>query len=970
MGLRVCLRCGSSKDLRFREKRADWFCDACDYSWVDESCLSPQIDSGVRIPALRAAFVSYGHTDAPDFARRLRDDLASSGCSVWLDIDNIEVGANWDVKIEAGIRETDVLLAVLTRATTRDDSICRDEVILAHAQGKSIVPVRVSADPGVRPTLLLVRRSWVDFAQDYDAALERLLRYLAGDESALEAPVAAVVAGVVPLDFGPEIARHTQGFVGREWLRAEMEKWLASPRGRAFVIVGEPGIGKSAMAAHLATTCDEVAAVHFCTIRNSRSLDPFEFVASLTGQLAGRVPGFAEALAKRQPEIPRASASDSFRELIVEPAAVISAPEATQLLIVDSLDEAATRAGETIADVLLTHASDLPYWLRVIATTRPEVVVLDRLRRLDTSELLAERADNLADLSTYVRTHVTDPPVVSRLTELAAGNFLYARMAIEALSDGTLTAGDLERLSPGFSDYMGTAFRRSFPDANVYLAQYSPLLECLVASFAPVPESVLCRATSLKREELNRRLRVLRPYLRTEGARRDRCFTLYHRALVEWITDPGEAGDYFCDPVPGHGLLADALVGKTGLGEYATRWLPRHLAMLGKWDELAQLVVSPQYVAAAFEIGPREARIHAHVLESNADWDAGRAYTAATVRPGYGGDTLAQVGTMLRAMGRIAAAVAVLERAEPLLEPSSTESTEVRVGLSDMVHLGGRYREAARDALLLKDAIASRGGISSAAYQDVVLRLAHYLKFFDVRQARAELLSLDPGAMDAGHEGTWLFAVGGSVMSLTGELDEGARLVEKALAIAERVQDSDLVARCCRRLVDYEIAADEPDLARAELLWRQGLDAAEIVGSRNQVYLSTTRGEIHRRAGDYGKAASCYDRGLRLAEDSGIPGWVGHALLGRAECTRLAGGDLTEILRRAHQAYSSIDQTWGLLHCRVTSVLSQGCDHPGWKGLLDLAEEAEAAGYEGDAWILTKIHAERNARWHHPLLFP
>ena len=49
------------------------------------------------------------------------------------------------------------------------------------------------------------------------------------------------------------------------------------------MIVGEPGVGKSAIAAWLSLTRPEVVGVHFCTQQNSRSLNPYEFVACLVG---------------------------------------------------------------------------------------------------------------------------------------------------------------------------------------------------------------------------------------------------------------------------------------------------------------------------------------------------------------------------------------------------------------------------------------------------------------------------------------------------------------------------------------------------------------------------------------------------------------------------------------------------------------------------------------------------------------
>src|SRR5439155_27293171 len=128
------------------------------------------------------------------------------------------------------------------------------------------------------------------------------------------------VPGVAQLEFGAELERGADDFTGRAWLAKTVEAWLVEGRQRGLVIVGEPGIGKSAITAWLARTRPESVAVHFCTRGNSRSLDAWEFVAALVSQLHACLPGFAAKVEARNPASRRRTANDAFRELIVEPA--------------------------------------------------------------------------------------------------------------------------------------------------------------------------------------------------------------------------------------------------------------------------------------------------------------------------------------------------------------------------------------------------------------------------------------------------------------------------------------------------------------------------------------------------------------------------------------------------------------------------------------------------------------------------
>jgi hypothetical protein len=59
-----------------------------------------------------------------------------------------------------------------------------------------------------------------------------------------------------PLDFSDRIRDLTQVFVGREWLLREVDDFVAQDKERYLVITGEPGIGKSAVAARLTQVRD------------------------------------------------------------------------------------------------------------------------------------------------------------------------------------------------------------------------------------------------------------------------------------------------------------------------------------------------------------------------------------------------------------------------------------------------------------------------------------------------------------------------------------------------------------------------------------------------------------------------------------------------------------------------------------------------------------------------------------------
>jgi hypothetical protein len=108
------------------------------------------------------------------------------------------------------------------------------------------------------------------------------------------------------LDFSRHIADSTVNFTGRAWVFEEINKWLAqSARSRFFLLTGEPGSGKTSLAARLSQfssaeatppesckllTPGFLTAIHFCSARDSTWVDPLTFAQALGFQLLRKFP--------------------------------------------------------------------------------------------------------------------------------------------------------------------------------------------------------------------------------------------------------------------------------------------------------------------------------------------------------------------------------------------------------------------------------------------------------------------------------------------------------------------------------------------------------------------------------------------------------------------------------------------------------------------------------------------------------
>lgn len=73
-----------------------------------------------------------------------------------------------------------------------------------------------------------------------------------------------VATQVKAIAFSESIQQLTNGSTGRTWVLNKIDHWLQQKDQRFLVIAGEPGVGKSAIAAHLIQTRkDIVGCQHF-----------------------------------------------------------------------------------------------------------------------------------------------------------------------------------------------------------------------------------------------------------------------------------------------------------------------------------------------------------------------------------------------------------------------------------------------------------------------------------------------------------------------------------------------------------------------------------------------------------------------------------------------------------------------------------------------------------------------------------
>jgi WD40 repeat protein len=644
----ACPRC-ASKEIHFRQSRGDWVCDVCEHAW--QPAAGTQAAGPTPGKARARLFLSYGRRDASDLANRLRADLEARGYEIWQDTRRIRSGTEWEEEIKAGLRQTQVVLAVLSphsvrRATDPSnpdeaDSICLDEISFARfaRPPRPVVPVMAVT---CEPPLSIYRLDYIDMR----GALESPAVYEASFGRLLEAIEVGLRGDVQyrswdhqlrPWDFSTFLNEKRQHFFGREWLFDEIERWRtgnepAAPASgntheRALLIAGDPGTGKSAIVAELVhrNPGGQVLAYHCCQADTKETLQPGRFVRNLAAMIASKLEGYAARLSDPAVEDALSEANcardpaSAFEAGILTPLDDLPAPEGgVRYLLIDALDEALAIADGpsrlTVVDVLAARFDRLPSWLRLVATTRKERAVLDRLRGVRILELDAHDRRNLADIDRYVAARLATPVLAERLQrsglaaeqaaaalrEKADGNILYVIRALEGIERDLYGFDNLGALPPGlYGLYLGF-FNRNFPDEASF-APVRTVLEVIVAARAPLREERIVKATGLDREtELPRILRRLSAYLHEQDGR----YSVYHKSFADWLTAPDQRGSpHYCSPKRGHERLADLFwkeyeTDVANLSGYARMHLAAHLIEAGRWEQVARLLCDLKFIKA------------------------------------------------------------------------------------------------------------------------------------------------------------------------------------------------------------------------------------------------------------------------------------------------------------------------------------------------------------------------------------
>ena len=230
----------------------------------------------------------------------------------------------------------------------------------------------------------------------------------------------------------------------RQWFFDQLSRWFDDKQqSRVMILTAGPGVGKSVLAAKVCEMYEKrekLAACHFCDFKNPDYSNPQRIVRSLFSQMCHNIKGFRDKL----PEILQCERSspdllsDAFRVLLNDPLHALDRPEPV-LIVIDGLDESKTDIKNEFLELISGKFPELPPWVKILITSRPELQVRNYLQHFNPVEIRPDDYphNHRNDIKHYITHFLPDvaEDTLSSFILKCDGSFLYANYLVNELKE-------------------------------------------------------------------------------------------------------------------------------------------------------------------------------------------------------------------------------------------------------------------------------------------------------------------------------------------------------------------------------------------------------------------------------------------------------------------------------------------------------------------------------------------------------
>ena len=333
----------------------------------------------------------------------------------------------------------------------------------------------------------------------------------------------------------------------RKWFFDKLSSWFDDEQSRVMILTAGPGVGKSVLSAKACELYKErgqLAACHFCDFKNDDSRSPHKIIQSLTSQMCDNIEGFHHKLTEvLRREHSRDSVADAYRVLLNEPLHALDRQEPV-LIVVDALDESKTEAKSELLELISEEFPELPQWVKMLITSRPELQVRKNLQHFNPVEILPHNRHHTSDLKHFVQQCLPNlnEATVNSLISKCESSFLYAYHLVNELQKRDLgIEPNLDEIVPkGISGFYEKQFKRLqkgllnvIPNTGSFVLK--SFVNIVAASKQSLPIKILFTGMGLSSKDYNVRETII-SVMSEILPLYDDCLTVYHKSLWDWLT--------------------------------------------------------------------------------------------------------------------------------------------------------------------------------------------------------------------------------------------------------------------------------------------------------------------------------------------------------------------------------------------------------------------------------------------------
>ena len=539
-------------------------------------------------------FISYGRTESKIF-KKIVAYLESKGYEVWFDQTKIKGTDDWRESIIKGIRESQTVIAGLSEHFLRKGGVCSEEMGIALAiKSNMIYTIYLEKKEELdKIPSSLKRRQWIDLS-DWEKYIENDKDFEAWFEKEFQ-PIIDNIESKENKEFSGQIntIRHAlripeigstkadsyliKKYTPRDNLDQKVNEWLEDKNGKKIgVVYGQPATGKSHYAAEKCHTDYHVAASFFCEYNKENFSTSKNLIRDLAFQLACQIPDYRTALLHQLESIavPKKKINqmgleenvddgqihiredykeaEEFEILIANPLSIcIDGDMENHMILIDALDEAGKVERNKLLDIIKTHRSSLPRWLKILILTRPEPDIKSHLRGAHVINLGTE--ENKKDIKTYLEKifekeiYPNKKEIIETIIEKSQGTFLYAELVAKEILEKTMDIENLDGLPTDLESYFLNWFSRIYPIEKIdeaYKEKDRKAIAMILASPSPLPVDELNNLLGWDHSQTNDFVKKIENYLsKKDDLEGNQTIEIAHKYMADWLISD-KASDY------------------------------------------------------------------------------------------------------------------------------------------------------------------------------------------------------------------------------------------------------------------------------------------------------------------------------------------------------------------------------------------------------------------------------------------